>query len=237
MTIFWFPSCCSLLLCLLLQAGNSIECKISHECANQPNITEASTTHIACKGSFSCANVSTIQGNGNILCYGGHSCFNADKISELSTSSDYFLRCYGYYSCGNVKLIESTQNVKCEATLACTNSVINITNGARIFGFGERSCENTTVYCNHVFYMYAHFAARNATFISTDDSVTFDCQGRSSCTGATIICGTGHRCYLYCYGNSCEGLTLRCAEESPTSCNFQIDCTYSDKNDICPNGK
>ena len=59
------------------------------------------------------------------------------------------------------------------------------------------------------------------------------------CYNSTIICGIGHTCTVFCYGNGCNELTLLCSDGGNTSCVFNIDCSYAEKShniNVCPNG-
>ena len=58
-------------------------------------------------------------------------------------------------------------------------------------------------------------------------------QGAFAGYGATLICDTSYTCYVECYGNNCNNLTL-----TENGGAFSVTCYYdARKSDACSNGK
>ena len=209
-------------------------------------ITEIVKTQIECHDAYSCvfANISSSQ---RIECYGYHSCNHA----SLQTSSDVHcaggyscldgtiiynndrdIYCYGLGSCAKVySLGNIIKRTYCYGELSCYQSNISSTN---LLCYGERSCADSISYIASIMYAYAYASAQNCTFYSTDSSSSYYFYGPYSGDNATIICGNGHTCDVYCYNNACNNANLLCNG----TCNFTVSCSDDTiQSNICPNGK
>ena len=71
----------------------------------------------------------------------------------------------------------------------------------------------------------------NSFFVSGSSFVEFYFRGSQSGYNATVICGDGHQCYIFCDGNGCNGLNVEC-----NGCILSIDCDDAELSDICPDG-
>ena len=72
---------------------------------------------ISCHDAFECAltvifaDNTTSSGDGDIECYGYHSCSECDLIE--TTNDDATLKCFGSFSCYNATLITSSYDTQC----------------------------------------------------------------------------------------------------------------------------
>lgn len=186
-----------------------------------------------CYGYHSCTEAD-INIQNVILCYGSYSCYKATRIRQPS-SSHYNIQCYGLFSCAEVSNIYIQDGtLHCHGELSCYNSTITILED-HLNCNGNHACKSATVYSRNNNYIYGHAAAKDAIFYSQDTSVLYHFYGRASGDDATIYCGSGATCYIYCYQDACNNLELSCYNGEGT-CTFSVDCTYAEESDNCPDG-
>ena len=214
-------------------------CPDAFSCASQ-NISEINSS-IECYGSSSCTKAPLIESKtqGWIQCYGSFSCYKASIIQHTDTGSTSYPRgifCYGLYSCSMVDyLYQKTGDVYCDGERACYQSNIIIIAGNFVC-YSERGCSDAIITGGSFNFLYGHLAAENTIFNTNSDVATYYFYGTSSGKNSTVICGDGHTCYIECYNNACNELTLRCNNITSNNCTFITDCRYAEKSDICPGG-
>ena len=195
-----------------LKDGNSsIECYGYRSCERAFIIKG---DEIKCLGSFSCYETTNIIGQRLISCEGLGSCANVESISGLGISS--WVRCYGELSCLNSTMQDIT-SASCYGDHSCVDS--QITSGSYNRLYGNLAALNTVLYSNY------------------SDTYFYYFEGFESGYNATIICGDGHTCLVYCNGNSCKNLHLQCADNGNALCVFDINCINAQYDEInCPDG-
>lgn len=199
---------------------------------------------VDCDGYMSCSQTS-IAANGNlpsISCYGSYSCYQSGYLKVISTSTDYggAITCAGLFSCAFVDTIYNYWgSISCRGELSCFNSNVYFGSSSlykSIYITGDHAFSKSTLLNGYNHRVYASFGAQNATFISTVNNTMFYMFGNYAGYGATIICGSGLDCNIYCSGNGCNELNLICNGTSRFSCNFVVDCSSAQQSNICPNG-
>ena len=102
------------------------------------------------------------------------------------------------------------------------NSNVTLTN-TDLYCYGDRSCADSFI-VGGPHRVYGHLSAQNSIFQSGESSASYRFYGIRSGQNATILCGTGHTCKVYCYSNGCHGLNLTCIDGIGT-CTFSPSCT------------
>lgn len=237
-----------LVMIIVIELSRAItSCHSAYSC-QLSSIIATSMENVECYGYYSCYQSSiNASRTGKILCYGAYSCFNSSYlyIDRDATSQDYKLACHGLFSCAFVKSIynDGGTNTNCFGELSCYQSNISAIPNGTITCDGDRSCANATVTGAQHNYIRANFACYNAIlnaynykYTYRSSVIKFYMDANNAGYGATIICGDGIRCLIYCNGNACNNLTLVCHDHGTNNCSFEIDCSYAEKSDICPNG-
>eukprot|EP01084_Bolivina_argentea_P019820 36850_1 len=156
---------------------------------------------VFCGGAFACAQISFINTQYFVDCYGSHSCANIDGLSYINAE---YVRCFGSNSCQNSNIIAS-ENVGCYGSQSCISTNLSVPN---IFGKGAYSLYESII---------------DSRFVINFNSQTLNVYlyGYQSGFGATIICRAGDVCNIYCYNNGCEMLYVECEENS--DCNILLN--------------
>ena len=199
-----------------------IECHDAYSCVFADI---SSSQQIECYGYHSC-NQASLQTSDSINCYGGYSCLNANIVY----SSDRNINCYGLGSCARIDFLGNIdENIYCYGELSCYQSNIF---ASKLHCGGERSCANSISHISGTVYAYTYASAQNCIFDSTNSSSIYYFYGPYSGDNATIICGNGHTCLVYCYNNGCNNVKLLCNG----TCNFIVSCSDDAvQSNICPN--
>ena len=186
----------------------------------------SSSQQIGCYGYHSC-NQASLQTSSNINCYGGFSCLDANIVY----SSDRNIYCHGLGSCARIDFLGNfNERIDCYGELSCYRSNIFSSN---LYCTGERSCADSIVYISSSMLANGYASAKNCTFYSTNSSSNYYFGGPYSGDNATIICGNGHTCLVYCYINGCNNVKLLCNG----TCNLIVSCSDDAvQSDVCPNG-
>ena len=212
---------------------NGITCNEWKSCESS-TLSETGSTTIQCYGYQSCMNSSIlVTGSADIECNGAYSC--AQSIVQQDGSED--IRCYGFHSCSHsIVSGSSSGHIWGYGASSLVNSNVTLTNG-NLFCYADRSCADSFIVGGERYYMYGHLSGQNSIFQSSDSGVTYYWfYGTMSGQNATILCGTGHTCRVYCLGNGCHGLNLTCIDGNGT-CTITISCTVAEYDEyICPDG-
>ena len=216
--------------------GNSQSplCYSENECVSE-NIFVSGGTWARCYGYNSClkATITAIDGSPT-FCFGSYSCYQATKIWHINTtgvtgSNMNSISCRGLYSCANVNSIyQEFGNIDCLAEFACFQSGITIGNGV-LNCKSDRGCSSSFIISNHDdtnIYLDGHLSGYNTTFTS-NYNVSYYFRGTQSGKNATIFCGDGNKCYIECWGNACDEITLLCNSTNDNRCIFDINCQFS----------
>ena len=192
-----------------------------------------STTSIECWGSSSCASSSmSALGSNSIGCQASYSCYNARQLQTQSSS----VGCNGLFSCAFIdNFYVGAGSIACTAELSCSNSRITIAQqGSSISCHGDRSCSNSTIF-GDIFYIDGNLGVADSILHNLYDGGTFNLWGADSGYNTTIICKNGTSCDIICYSSACNHLTLLC-EYGDDNCGFNMDCSYAEHSDNCPDG-
>ena len=170
-----------------------------YSCSNTTISTTIDSGTYDCSAYKSCTR-STINitgsGDGTLRCQGAFSCKNSESLAAYS---DGEVACFGSGACINVDYIYGAGDTYCDGILACANSVIGC-NGNILYCRGEYSCMNSIISDVSLVMVTAVHAALNATIINPGE-VRF--YSYFSGYNTTVICESGYRCEIDCYGNSC----------------------------------
>ena len=236
-----FPLIATILLhYLCFRCTRSITCHDNSECTSLGSINQTGGNTVECYGYLSCAFMSVVATTNTkrIECKGSYSCYNTSKIERTDESgSDNDILCEGLFACANVNnMVNNNGQIHCRGERSCSNSIIRSVNDY-IFCLGSRSCEKSIIYVSVGVYLRAYLSGYNTTIYSNSSDVSIILRGMHSGYGARIICGIGHTCTVTCYTKDCNELKeIRCIDNNETSCNIILNCDYSEKNDLCPNG-
>ena len=181
-----------------------------------------------------------------IECYGAYSCYKAQSLLSVSSSSSGYVWCWGLSSCAKAGIILTKYGgIECSGERSCAETtMINLQEVYGIYCRGDSACAHSTIISVGYHTMDSNLAAFNTTFIANDTYATDENQylffGFQSGYNATIICNNHeYGCNVECYGNGCVGLTLECVNGTGTDdCPmFEVDCDYAQYDEIiCPDG-
>ena len=204
-----------------------------------------------CFEAFECENKTLMENNNSINCYGSHSCLESTLTApEVDCQGSYScykansivtanLGCSGLLSCAYVNEIDMLGDgytyVYCAAEASCMGSTMTKSSFSLFYlaCVGDQSCANCNISNPRFVELSGRRSGENSTFFS-GGSQTWWFYGEEAGKGATIICPDGNTCRIECDNNACTGLTLQC--QTNNSCNFDVSCETSEKNDICPDG-
>ena len=258
----WLIAVATCYLTLLIQARAYIYCNNAYSCALAAINATSTDTTIECNGFKSCFGspyILNLNNNAGLIgCYGSYSCANSSLIvqsNNKNTSNTSHIYCWALRSCSNINkdgiYLKYKGRVECKGEQSCLNSHIyllagNISNDngnrqelSRQFldCHGQLSCANSTITLasNSSVSLGGYLSGYNTRFISLEDT-RYKFYGRDSGYKATVICASGKICNIECRVSGCDGLTLKCEDETDidlTSCTFELDCDWSDKNHLC----
>ena len=211
-------------------------CSTAFGCA-ETSITEASGSgneNIQCFGYGSCWKAISLTNAGEfgIQCHGSYSCYSATEIQRTSSGDEKHIFCYGLLSCAYANTISNINgDIYCGAALSCIGATIYVDDtDDSLYCYGIKSCAESTIHVSNIAALYGYLAAQDATLYSDVSGVTFRFWGKESGRDATVICGNGHTCYIDCYSDGCNDLTLICSGD----CTFDITCDkYAELSDVC----
>ena len=157
--------------------------------------------------------------NGEIVCSGSYSCYEAISIENLVDSDSYHIKCYGLYSCANVNYTYSAGgDVMCYGELSCLDSTIIVEynendhsedTANNVLCYSDRACKNAIIYGQ--VNLGGHLSGENSTIYNTYNDTTYYFLGPNSGDGATVICKDNDTCNIHCDDNACNNLTLKCS--------------------------
>ena len=185
---------------------HSFACKDEYSCTFQ-SITEVNG-EVQCDGYHSCYRATLIQGINESLvyCRGSYSCYKADTI--IAISSDFY--CRGLFSCAMVDSIYHRNGlIRCDGEMSCFDSNIYVTDSTMSCN-GDHSCADSTIIGGDNIQLRGQMSGHNTVFYSNNSLVSYHFFGVSSGNGAKILCNDNFECYVYCYTNACNNLTLIC---------------------------
>ena len=210
---------------------SQVICRQSQSC-QYANLTTTGE-YIHCYGYESCKQATIVTSGYYISCAASNSCNQAKKI--VMVSSSYSIRCGGLASCANSQLISNElDDVNCYGEQSCANTTIADTSD--VYCSGDHSCANSQITVTSQIRAGGTLSLTNSQLYSGDSSVSFNFWGFESGYNASLICGTGHTCYVNCYGNGCGNLNAEC-NGSESSCTLNINCYYAQYDEInCPSG-
>lgn len=217
---------------------SSQTCNNARSCFSQT--VSQSDSHIQCYGYRSCEQSPSIEstGSGRIYCQGSYSCYNAVSIKRTSSSDGNEIQCVGLFACANTGVILNNNGaIACHGEQSCTNTKLILLSNSRLRCSGDRSCSNSEVISRQQNLIAGRMAGMNSKFYSNDSAVEYYFRGSYAGYNATVICGDGHICTIECDGNACNELSSYECSGGGTGCNWYLDCSSSQKNSICPNGK
>ena len=226
--------------CIKIFANASTYCDNAESCA-MSSISESGTDAIYCFGRYSCGEATLISTDqGGIYCSGSYSCYKASIIQRTTTTQFGWINCDGLFSCAYVEYISTGNSyLDCHGELSCYNSIIYVEDFDKsLTCLGVRSCANSIIYNEYRVSFSGYYSGYNSTLYSNGGSggsdIYFYFYGVYSGLNANIICSDDDTCYIYCYGNGCNNITIIC--ENVGMCTLTIYCYYSEMNEICPNG-
>lgn len=187
---------------------------------------------------------------GTTLCWGYRSC---DSTAITRTNAYGTIRCNALYSCFDSPILdgqyvsclalmscaystqEATASIACYGEKSCLNSVIDQdTASCVLYCLGSHSCMRSVIYLIREVHFEALYSGSHSIIYSTrNGDVYVEFYGAWSGYDTTLVCNTGDTCYVDCYGNNCNGLTLN-ANGGKINATCHYDAQISD---ACPNGK
>ena len=201
---------------------------------------------IECNFFQSCDGAYAIQStsSASIYCDGGHSCYNTSFIQHISLLNSANINCQGLMSCAHVSgyLYNNNGNIYCSGEQSCAYSNIQVYE--YLYCYGARSCKNSIIFVGEYAIMSGSLSGANSIFYSNSTLTELSFKGADSGYNATVNCGTGHQCDIFCYHNSCTNMIVQCKDiiidntnnDKITNCTINIDCQYAEQSDICPDG-
>ena len=223
----------SLVLFIQCAVINGYECNDAYSCAVS---TLSLSVNLLCNGYYSCFNSPSLYASwpDDIYCDGSLSCQISDSISAAYANCNAFLSCAGVDS-----LTGAYAWVCCGGESSCSQSIIST--GANINCHGIFSCSLSEI--NHHIYPAGSQYRVNANgalslynsdvnSASSGSYFRVSLYGAYSGYGSTMDCSVDSNiCYIYCYGEGCNNITL--VENNK----WYIKCTSSNKFDnICIDG-
>ena len=170
---------------------------------------------MSCGGSLSC-DKSTLTSQ-QIVCEGYFSCHDA-----IITPVGYSLVCGGVSSCENSKPSlagSGTNELICYTLHSCLNMFIMSSSSNQYFYVGINLNSNKiAVIALGVFGLY------NTSIYSNGNDLDLYMRGYYNSYGLDVYCNKTDSCRVYCYGNSCVGLTLQCESTSGTGSSCGKEC-------------
>ena len=177
---------------------------------------------VDCYGYLSCSQASI--SSTYVDCSGSYSCYKASHMTMQRSPS-----CYGLLACGFINSISVlSQPLYCHGERSCYSSTID---GFIVLCRGSHSCAETTMHLAYYMYIDGYLSVKNAQLISSATTTYYIFRGVESGKGATVMCNSGHNCFITCYLNACNDLTLDGDGTTTVTCNIGAS-----KSDICPNG-
>ena len=214
--------------------SQSIDCNEAFSCANQ----RLEYRYFDCNGFISCYNTTMDEYSmGDVYCQGSYSCYSANVLAAYGNE----FHCAGLYSCGLLADRNAwSEPTYCYGELSCNGTTIidhDFNDGIQCYG--GRSCLNS-----HIFtpwdgvvdmYVLGHMGAANAVVHECDEEAVWRnlyFRGAFSGRGVIVMKCNALGSSITCYGNACNDLIL----EGSVNDTADIDCSYAEKSNICPNG-
>ena len=183
-----------------------------------------STADVQCYGYLSCSEASILTSDpfADVDCDGSYSCYKATQLTMWD------LNCGGLLACAFIDSIFARRNIYCYGEGSCYGSRLYASSYVQCKGVN--SCAETIIYAEFVVYGYGYSSLRNSQMISNSTTTYYRFFGLQSGKGATVTCNIGHTCYISCYSNACNELSL-------SGNGINVDCKNDAyKSDVCPNG-
>ena len=209
-----------------------VECHDTQDCISGD--VNGGLSSVECWGYRSCLSANAITSVSSIECYGSYSC---NKATEIESIGDNDIECAGLMSCAEVdSIIVNSRSLVCSGEQSCSYSnIILLGSDGNLNCYASQSCSNSIITSRNTNTFYGGLAALNSIFYSNDSSVTYWFHGAYSGYNATIYCGIGHTCSIFCAGTGCINLNAICVDDLCAS--MTIDCQYAEYGAMgCPNG-
>ena len=185
-------------------------------------------------------------------------CYDALQCSNY-TISHYDIECNALLACyGSNMTYEDGGDPECYGESSCAMTTITAVpedeGGDEYYNYnyeclGDRACAdaNFVLADDSTFYLYSYLSL-TGSYVNTSsysNQPQFRFRGPFAGRDATLRCFYGQDCELECHGNGCNGLKLMQRYDEDNNNNneemyeyegYDIDCTYSEMNDLCPDG-
>lgn len=193
----------------------------------------AGADRVLCYDYKSCQESNITNENGNTLCFGGYSCYNASRLEVIDNVGN--IECHGLFACAYSSKIKSYyQKIYCVGENSCYKSTMfQNTTSDTIYCLGFGSCRESAIYLSTQIHFWGHYSGQNSIIQSEENETTVYFYDKTSGAGTNVTCNLGHTCYIECFYNGCDDVTL--IENGGTfDINCNVDAFYSNK---CPNGQ